>query len=538
MPRVPTARTTTGRIPFASQAQPEQTVAIGQSVANVFRQGAQVAAEFEARDREAKRKQFEAEGLAELTDVVSDLRSAAESDPKITGVTERFEEAAADALNGIADRFDEDTAAAIRNRGVQFIASTRASVASTERQRFSTAAAVSMSNLTDNYILAAASAPNELAREQAEAQFLSAISQSDFLAPRNKDILVDRFRSGVSKLVEQGESDSVTEFVEQAIANPSIATPLLADASALLSPKVTPHISAKDRLMLRRSIKTAGDAAEQRMRQAERDATNDAASGFLDRIHSEDPDEFPSVGDVLNSPMGQIEKEHFIGIIEQHNKGQDTSKGVPAVEAALLARIHDSNSSEPITRVEQLMPWLGRGLGTEKFGTFLAVLERKAAPATKQREQQFSDFITRSKAQMVSPSFIFNSDPIGMKNYNDFSIVARNMWIDGLAAGKTPEQLLLSDSPDYIGKIIPQFQKGLEEKSRGAAEILFTKDPEEPEATTGAILRLVPEESEATTSAILRLVPEESEATTSAIPRLGPDELTEQYLERIRHSRE
>ncbi len=472
MPRVPTARTTTGRIPFASQAQPEQTVAIGQSVANVFRQGAQVAFEFEARDREAKRKQLIAIGLSDFTTALSERQNEAENDPEIDGSADRFAEGAATALDDVVGGFDEDTAAVIRNRGVQLIALSRASVADTERRRFSASAVVALEDLTDNYILAAASAPNELAREQAEEGFLSAIAQSDFLTPAKRAQLVDRFKAGVSSLVTQRESDAVTTLVEQALANPESADEILARASVLVRPESTPNISAKDRLTLQRSIQTAANAAETRLRDAERDAASAAADEFLNGIHSEDPADFPSVGDVLNSPMSRTEKEHFIDIIEKHNKGEDTFKGIPAVEVLLTTRVHDPNALEPITDVEQLVPHLGRGLGTERFGTLKADIARKNAPATKRAEQQFSDFVSTSKAQMVSPSFIPNSDPVGLQNYNDFTLVARDKWIDGLAAGKTPEQLLLSDSPDYIGKIIPQFQKGLVEKSRGAFDIL------------------------------------------------------------------
>ncbi len=475
MPHVPTARTTTGRIPFASQAQPEQTVAIGQSVANVFRQGAQVAFEFEARDREAKRKQFEALGLAELTTALAELQAEAASDPNITGSADRFGVGATAALEGIADRFDGDTAAAIRARGVQLVATAGVSAANTERRRFNASAVVALENLTDNYAIAAASAPTDLAREQATKGALSAIAQSDFLTAAKKDELVDRFDAGVAGAVEQQENDSVTVLIEDALANPETATASLAQASVLLDERFTPNIDAKDRLTLRRSIGTAKNATETRIREADRAAGLADENALVVAFNSEDPDvKVPTITQIANSRMTPTAKLKWIAIAEKDAKGEDMFNGIPAVESALLVRINDPNSPNPITEPEQLTPFLrpGGGLGTGMFGTMTAALARKKAPATKLAEKQLSGFLSRSKAQMVSPSFIPNSDPVGLQNYNDFTIVATRMWLEGLEDGKTPEQLLRSDSPDYIGKIIPQHQKGLVEKSRGAFDIL------------------------------------------------------------------
>ncbi len=492
MPRVPTVRTTAGRIPFASQAQPEQTVATGQSVANVFRQAAGVAAEFEARDRNAKRKQFEAIGLSELTTALGELQLEAANDPNITGSAARFSEGATAALDGIAGRFDGDTAAAIRVRGVQLIATGGVTAANTERIRFNASAVVAMENLTDNYAVAVASATTDLAREQGIAGALSAIVQSDFLTAAKKDELVERFHAGVAGAIEQQESDSVTVLIEDALANPGTATASLAQASVLLDERFTPNIDAKDRLTLRRSIKTAQDATETRIREADRAAGLAAEDFFVAAFNSEDPDAVtPTIAQIVDSPMTRIAKEHFIAIAEKDAKGEDMFKGIPAVEAALFARIHDPNSPNPITEPEELLPFLkpGGGLGTERFSTMKADIVRKNAPATRRAERQFSDFLSRSKAKMVTASLVANSDPIGLQSYNDFTLVADRMWLDGLAAGKTPEQLLRSDSPDYIGKIIPQFQKGLAEKSRGAFSSLFKTGLSEPPTAFKSVRR-------------------------------------------------
>ena len=66
--------------------------------------------------------------------------------------------------------------------------------------------------------------------------------------------------------------------------------------------------------------------------------------------------------------------------------------------------------------------------------------------------------MTNMIPQLIEPSQMPNADPVGHRDYNDFALAARVLWDDGLAAGKTPDDLLNSEKTDYIGKIIPRFK--------------------------------------------------------------------------------
>ena len=89
---------------------------------------------------------------------------------------------------------------------------------------------------------------------------------------------------------------------------------------------------------------------------------------------------------------------------------------------------------------------------------FRADIDRLNEPETKLQEQQYSKFLTSAMGQLVQLSLIPNSDPVGQRDFNDFALAARRLWDDGLAAGKTPDDMLNSEKTDYIGKIIPRFK--------------------------------------------------------------------------------
>ena len=72
-------------------------------------------------------------------------------------------------------------------------------------------------------------------------------------------------------------------------------------------------------------------------------------------------------------------------------------------------------------------------------------------------------------------------DPIGEHKYSQFLVQALTDYDRGRAAGLTPQQLLSEKSPDYIGKIIPQYQRSAAEKFRDF--MAANKPPDLDEAT-------------------------------------------------------
>ena len=216
----------------------------------------------------------------------------------------------------------------------------------------------------------------------------------------------------------------------------------------------------------RRAIESAKGAVLKEVKDERLAAERAASDSLVERFNEPGTPNFPTVQDVLNSNLPRTDTEHFIRLIEDRNSGKDIAAGVATVETNLLARVHDPSHERPITDVAQLVPFINKGLSMPVFETLRGDIDRKNAPATKAREKVFSNFLIASRAKIVQASIIPGKDAVGMDRFKDFQILARQMWLDGLAAGKTPAQLTLTESPDSIGKIISSFQVPITDKLR------------------------------------------------------------------------
>lgn len=463
MPRVPRVQTETGRVQFTPPTRIGAPAALGQSVAQASAQAFSELEAFNERLLEARRKDLFIEKSSEFNRGLTALQLEAD-DPA------QFRVAADGLLDTIVgDVSDTDLARVLRERGTFAIDSANATVSTRiARQQRDDARQKLSERILPEYSESIARAENDGNDVEAKRQ-LREITQFVQLSDHYTD---EEKAELLASLTERKEVDRINLLIEQALADPTSASRLLNQASALLEKTLTPNIAPQSRLMLRRSIERVTTVAEARTKAAILQQARDSSDDFLRRIVLGNDDDMPSQREILESTMTRAEKEHFLTLLDQHFAGEDVSKDDPFVVNRLLERIHDPAHPEPIVRVEQLVPFLGEGLGARTFESLRADIDRKSSAETKPQEKQFSDFIRSQKASMVTPSIVPNSDPLGETLYNDFTLEARRLWLDGLAKGKTSQELLRSDSPDFIGRIVPQFQKGALEKSRAAFRII------------------------------------------------------------------
>lgn len=80
-------------------------------------------------------------------------------------------------------------------------------------------------------------------------------------------------------------------------------------------------------------------------------------------------------------------------------------------------------------------------------------------PAGRQNEKLFNEFLEGNKKYITNSNPMQDTnDPNGDRRFMEFSQDTRVRYRAGLAAGKTPEQLLMPRSPDYIARDIGRYQ--------------------------------------------------------------------------------
>jgi hypothetical protein len=391
---------------------------VAREVAGVLNQAAQIGAEFVARDRDAKRNHLVSQGVSALTGQISDLQQQAASDPDISGSTERFDLGVAASIEAIQDQFDTDTAAEISLRSAKFLASTRASVANTERVRFNSNARLSMAQLTDNYIDAAATAQTDLAREQAEASHTAAIAESDFLPTEVKVQLLDRFQSGVSS--------------SRALRMLSTAPDAL--AVAIRDPAEFPGLSAEERERTYMRALSAADtmdlAGDRSAQAALKDAQDDNLRDMLARFIAND------------SPM-----EIRADILD--NSSEFSASGLNTLRTALTGAGATTNDEQTIVNIDTMIrngdpgtidainaAYIGKRITFEARGGFMNRWESRNEPGdtpTKRAYDKIEGSFTLPPFAQFSPQAKAEVEILKAKALREMDLAVRE--------GLTPAQL-------------------------------------------------------------------------------------------------
>jgi len=488
MPRVPTAAPASGAIPFTRSGSIAAPVAAFKALTDVTSQVTGIRNQFEAKLAEARRKDAFIKVSSEFSRGLTEIERTAESPEQFAIDADAFRETISDGIEDPEVRlsFDERSTFAIDAKNATVTA--RAS-----REQRAGARSFMATEALPAFAEAAATADNAGNDVDADLQMRDAVS---FI--KLSDHFTEDEKTGLMiELETKRQTDRVQLLIGQALSDPSNAGTSLAKASIILD-DFSDAIDPAAKNTLRRSIKSAGNGAALRNKAAIDDVRRAQSDDFLDRIHSGDLSDFPSIPEVLRSNLSRIEKEHFIEIVEAHNNGEDVVQGVASVEAELTDAVHNPNAFNKITTEDQLVPFLGNGLGTEAFTRLSGDLRRKASPDTKLRESQFSAFLTSAKGTLLDTSQFAANDPAGAAAFNDFSIAAREEFDKGISDGKSVSALLSSTGPDSIRNILPNFIQSMTEKQRAAMDVTF---PQQAVKTT----KLAPAKGESADEFYLRL---------------------------------
>ena len=90
------------------------------------------------------------------------------------------------------------------------------------------------------------------------------------------------------------------------------------------------------------------------------------------------------------------------------------------------------------------------GLGYNQFATFAQLISNRNNPDILKQEKDFQDFISAYQAQILGSPALLQNNTFADARYFDFTLAMRAAYNNGLAQGKTPTELLVSTSPDFI----------------------------------------------------------------------------------------
>ena len=137
-----------------------------------------------------------------------------------------------------------------------------------------------------------------------------------------------------------------------------------------------------------------------------------------------------------------------------------------------------------ITSVTQLQGMVGKDITVAGYDKLVKALTDSGTPEGAGEKDMKKAFFEAAKSQISGKNdFVGIRDPRGEMLFSQFLTVAEPLYEKLRSEGKSPVQLLSEDSPDYIGKMIPQFKRPIsqmmadmvgdtETKERGLSDIV------------------------------------------------------------------
>ena len=283
----------------------------------------------------------------------------------------------------------------------------------------------------------------------------------------------DRAFAMVDQAVEEDDLDGETgrrwkaEFIQNSAkahamklnrTNPYEAKSQLEDDSNALLKDLDPV--TRERLLNSSTVEI-----EQRERAAERAANAEDAAALtdvIDRIYNPaNPKGMPTIQEIHDMGFGPKTFEHFAKIITKESQGKNTNEVIPSVVNFLYEQVHVSKT---ITSTDQLVPWIGRGLGTEEFGKLQADLAAINKDPLKQSDDRLlADFLSASKPAIEKSVFGHSLDPRGAFLYFQYRLQIQNLVREGQDQGIHMADLLDPKSTHFVGRILPAFQRTREQ---------------------------------------------------------------------------
>ena len=180
---------------------------------------------------------------------------------------------------------------------------------------------------------------------------------------------------------------------------------------------------------------------------------------FLKRIHAGTLSAKDILGSILD-PVGSGSKKQFLDMLEA--SADSKLKTDPATFVELFRRIHaDENDPKRILDENDLNPYLiGRRLSFEDLNKLRGELQGKKTTDGAIESELKKNVIKMAESSLTRSNPLSGmKDPVGDNQMGKFLSVFLTTYESEKKKGKTPLQLLNPDSPDYLGKLVGQFQR-------------------------------------------------------------------------------
>lgn len=217
----------------------------------------------------------------------------------------------------------------------------------------------------------------------------------------------------------------------------------------------------------------AREAEASRLKAEERKAKEEAQTAlqnmFLEKLSRGEL----SPKDVLASgldPFGSGSKETFLQLIKTAAEKPPTGfKTDPSVFLSYWQRIHAPDSDPHKLRDEtELYAGLGKGLDLQNIKDLRAEVQGRRTTEGSVEADLKAKFIDVAQSVISETNPLLGiKDPEGEENLLRFMSWFLPEYERQKQAGKTPAQLLTPDSPDYLGKTIPNYVKDFEQLVKG-----------------------------------------------------------------------
>lgn len=221
-------------------------------------------------------------------------------------------------------------------------------------------------------------------------------------------------------------------------------------------------LDAEDRNTLLTRAKAAVVAQQNQVRlEVERRRVQDArelkavqeqtASDFVTALH--DPDaEALTYKDVINSDLTSTQKLKFIGLLDAEGEGRvQRTNWVTYNE--LFGKVA-SGEIHADDLAEEVLPFVGVGITTQNYSTLRTLA---GSVATQEGEPAIvKGFLAQAKSQ-ITKSTVFGADPNGDRRYYEFTFKFMQELERQKAEGKSVDDLLNPESPDYMGPLVRSY---------------------------------------------------------------------------------
>ncbi len=172
-----------------------------------------------------------------------------------------------------------------------------------------------------------------------------------------------------------------------------------------------------------------------------------------------------SAKEILQSNLdafGSGSKEQFLKMLEQQNKEKlEKLRTDPGVYVDLWDKVHlPDGDPKKIVDENQLNQYMGRGLTVQDINVLRGEIQGKKTIAGSDEAELKKGLTDIAKGKLTKSNPLLGKvDPEGDIQYQKFLVGFLNEYGTQRKAGKTPQQLLSPESPDYLGKNIDQYQR-------------------------------------------------------------------------------